>query len=314
MAGFTWTFDAPTGTYKQHAMSTELYMAALENTKFVEFADPVQGFGRKKGENVTLTRIATITEPTSITLTEGERIPEDTMSITTTSITAAEIGRSVPYSSLSEDLSFLDVENVIQRRLRDQLALSLDTLAATAFKTAKVKYIPTGLAAGTFDTDGTASTTASANYNVFHAEEVRDYLFDTLQTPPRDGDNYVGIFRTLGLRGIKRDPDWETWHKYTDPQAKYTGEVGMIENIRHIETNHANALAKKGTGSVLGEGVVFGTDAIALAEVLTPELRAGIPEDHGRSKTVAWYGILQFGIIWDTANAGQARIVHITSA
>jgi hypothetical protein len=28
---------------------------------------------------------------------------------------------------------------------------------------------------------------------------------------------------------------------------------------------------------------------------------------------VAWYGIFQYGIIWDTGNAGEARIVHVTS-
>jgi N4-gp56 family major capsid protein len=316
VATFQWQFDAPTGTYKQHAMSKRLYMAALENAVFMDHVTPVEGYGKKQGENVTLTRVATITEPTSVTLTEGVRIPEDTYSISTTSITVTEIGRAVPFTSFAQDLSFFDLENSIQTRLRDQMGLALDTKAAAAFKTAQVKYIPTGLAAGTFDTDGTASTAATANLNVFHVEEIRDYLFDTLHTPPAEGDKYVGIFRTLGLRGIKRDPDWDEWHKYTDPQAKFNNEIGMIENVRFIETNHANALAKKGTGSVLGEGVVFGSDGIALAEVQTPELRAqvNVGQDFGRANAVAWYGILAFGIIWDTANAGQARIVHVTSS
>ena len=314
MAQFTWEFDAPTGVFKSHAMSKRLYMAALENTVFMDFVKPVDGYGRKMGDTVTLTRIATISEPTSANLTEGNRIPEDTYSISTTSVTVVEIGRSVPFTSFAEDLTFFDLENGIQRRLRDQMGLVMDTKAATAFKTAQVKYIPTGLAAGTFDTDGTASTSATANWNVFHVEEIRDYLFDTLQTPTWEGDDYIAIFRTLGLRGIKRDPAWEEWHKYTDPQAKFNNEIGRIENVRHIETNHNNALGKQGTNSVLGEGVVFGADAIVMAEVLTPELRAEIKGDFGRARAVAWYGILEFGIIWDTSNAGQARIVHVTSS
>jgi N4-gp56 family major capsid protein len=316
MAQFQWQFDAPSGVFKSHAMSQRLYMAALENSVFMDFIQPVDGYGRKKGDTVTLTRIAAISEPSSSNLTEGERIPEDSYSISTTSITVVEIGRSVPFTSFAEDLTFFDLENGIQRRLRDQMGLTLDSKAAAAFKTAQVKYIPTGLAAGTFDTDGTASTNASANWNVFHIEEVRDYLFDTLQTPPWQGEDYVAIFRTLGLRGIKRDPSWEEWHKYTDPQAKFNNEIGRIENVRHIETNHANALAKKGSSSALGEGVVFGQDAVAMAEVLTPEIRAqtNVGHDFGRSNAAAWYGILEFGIIWDTANAGQARIVHVTSS
>lgn len=295
-------------------MSKRLYMAALENAVFMDFVKPVDGYGRKKGDTITLTRIATVSEPTSANLTEAERIPEDTYSISTTSVTVVEIGRSIPFTSFAEDLTFFDLENGIQRRLRDQMGLVLDTKAAAAFKTAQVKYIPTGLGAGTFDTDGTASTSATANWNIFHVEENRDYLFDTLQTPPWEGEDYIAIFRTLGLRGIKRDPAWEEWHKYTDPQAKFNNEIGRIENVRHLETNHANALGKRGTGSVLGEGVIFGQDAVVMAEVLTPQLRAEAKGDFGRALAVAWYGILEFGIIWDTSNAGEARIVHVTSS
>lgn len=312
MAQFTWAFDAPTGTFKQHALSRRLYEAALENSVFMDHVQPITSFGRKQGENVTLTRISTITEPSSIDLIEAERIPEDTYAITTTSITVVEVGRAVPFTSFSEDLAWFDIENSVQGRLRDQMALGLDTKAAVAFRTAQVKYVPTGLASNNITTNGTPGAAATANMSVFHVEEIRDYLFDTLHTPMVDG-NYVGIFRTLGLRGIKRDPAWEEWHKYTDPAAKFNNEIGRIEEVRFIETNHALALRKQGTNSVLGEGVVFGTDGVALAEVLTPELRAAIPQDFGRSKAVAWYGILELGIIWDTGNAGQARIVHVTS-
>lgn len=314
MAQFQWQFDAPTGVYKSHAMSRRLYMAAIEDSKFMDFVQPVDGFGRKSGETVTLTRVSNITEPTDPDLSEGIRISEDEFAISTVSITVSELGRAIPYTSLSMDLSSFDLENPIQKKLMEQMKLALDTKVATAYKTCKVKYIPTGDAAGTFDTDGTASTAATANMNIYHVEEIVDYLYDTLHCPTYDGDDYVGIFRRLGIRGIKRDPEWEEWHKYTNPQAKFNGEVGRIEGCRFVETNHANALGKVGTGSVLGEGVVFGADGVAMAEALTPELRAAIPQDFGRAKSVAWYGILNFGVIWDTANAGEARIVHVASS
>lgn len=312
MAQFQWRFDAPSGTYKQHAMSRRLYEAALEEAVFADLARPVDGFGRKQGESVTLTRIANLTEPTTAVLVEGERIPEDQFSISTTSITVSEIGRSVPYTSLANDLSEFDLENPIQRKLRDQMRLTLDTMAAAAFKLAKVKYAVTGLASSNIATNGTFGATSTENLNLYHVEELRDYMYDTLRVPML-GDSYVGVFRTLGLRGLKRDPNWEEWYKYTNPQVKYNSEVGRMESVRFIETNHNSALGKVGTNSVLGEGVVFGEDSIAIAEVMAPELRAGIPQDFGRSKAVAWYGILQFGIIWDTGNAGEARIVHVGS-
>lgn len=313
MAQFTWTFDAPTGTYKNHRLSSKLWDAAVQNSVFVDHVRPVDGYGRHAGETVTLVRVRNIAEPTSADLDETMRIPEDEFDLSTRQITVKELGRSVPFTNLANDLSKYDIENPIQRKLKDQLRLVIDTKASAAFKTAQVKYVPTGAATNNITTNGTPGAAATANMNFFHVEEIRDYMFDTIHVPPLEGDKYLGIFRTLGLRGLKRDTKWEEWHKYTDPQAKYTGEVGQIEGIRFIETNHARALGKIGSGSVLGEGVVFGEDSVVLAEAMTPELRAAIPGDFGRSKAVAWYGILEFGIVWDTGNAGEARVVHVSS-
>ena len=314
MAQFTWTLDAPTGVYKNHALSSRLYEATVEDTKFVPFTRPVEGYGRKMGESVTLTRIANITEPTSAVLSEGTRIPEDDFDLSTVAITPQELGRAVPYTSLSEDLSKYDIANPIQRKLRQQLGLVLDTLAAAAFQGCQVKYIPTGSLAGTFDTDGTASTSATANMSVFHIERIVDFLYDDLRCAPYEGGDYVGIFRTLGIRGIMQDPAWEDWHRYTDPAAKFNGEVGRMESCRFVKTNHNNALQEVGTGSVLGEGVIFGEDPVVMAEVLSPELRLAEPQDFGRSRAVAWYANLGFDEVWNTANAGEARIVHVTSS
>lgn len=315
MAQMTWTFDAPTGVYKNHAMSKKLYVASVEESVFMDHVSPIESFGRKQGESVTLTRIRNLAEPTSGVLTEGLRIPEDTFALSTTQITVNEYGRAVPYTSLLDDLSFLDTENMIQRKLKQQMRLTMDTAAAVAYRAAKVKYAPTGEATANIATNGVFGAAATANMNVFHVEEIRDYMYDTLLVDPVGGgdSDYIAIFRTLGLRGIKRDPAWDEWHKYTDPQAKYNSEVGRMEGVRFIETNHNNALRKRGTSSVLGEGVVFGADAVAMAEVLTPELRSGIPGDFGRSKSVAWYGILEFGLIWDTGNSGEAKVVHVGS-
>lgn len=312
MAQFTWTFDAPSGTYKSHALSQRLWEAAVENSVFMDHVMPVDGFGRNSGETVTLTRVRNITEPESAELDEAVRIPEDEFELSVQTITVRELGRAVPFTNLANDLSNFDLTNPIQRKLRDQMRLVLDTMAATAFKQAQIKYVPDGATSNDIATNGTPGAAATSNMNVWHVEEIRDYMFDTLHVPPL-GDDYVGIFRTLGLRGIKRDDAWEEWHKYTDPQVKFNGEVGRIEGVRFIETNHARALGKVGSGSVLGEGFVFGEDSVAMAEAMTPELRAAIPGDFGRSRAVAWYGILEFGIIWDTGNAGEARILHVTS-
>lgn len=316
MAQFTWSYDSPSGVYKSHSMSEQLRYAAIVETKGMQFVTPEPGYGKKRGETITVTRISRLAIPTTGVLTENVQIPEDVLTVTTVAITVAEWGRSVPYTSLSTDLSEYNIENIVQRALKDQMKVVLDNAAFTAFKTAKVKVEMTGVTSVNFDTTGTASQTALANLNMYGVEAVRDYMYSTLNIPPFEGDDYICLVSTKAKRGVMQDPAWEPWHKYTDPSAKYVSEIGRMENIRFVEINNTGALSANPGASqtVQGEAVFFGADAVAMAVAEDPELRARIPTDYGRSRGVAWYGILQFGMIWDTANAGEARVVHLTSA
>lgn len=316
MASHSWVADGPSGVYKNHDLSSKLRMASIKEAKFMQFVKPEEGYGKKKGESVTITRVSNITVPSSDVLNELDSIPEDTLSLSTQAIPVSERGRAIPYTSLSLDLSAFDLENAIQKKLKDQLKLRMDITAATAFKDGMIIAVPTGISETTFETDGAASNTAASNLNMYHVESIRDYMFSTLNIAPYMDDDYVCIMITQAKRGLMRDPAWVDWKKYTDPSAKFNGEVGRIENIRFVETNHTSALADGlGTGDILGEAVFFGEDPVVMGVVEDPHLRAKESEDYGRSKGVAWYGIYGFGQVWsDSANAGEARSVYLTSA
>jgi N4-gp56 family major capsid protein len=311
----TWTYDAPTGTYKNHNMSSKIREAAVAEAKFVSYADPEDGYGKGKGESVTITRVSNIAEPTSAVLTENIPIPEDTFSISTVQITVSEWGRSVPFTSLSKDLASFDLQNKIQSKLKDQMKLTMDKACATAFKTAKVKAALNGATSIVFTTNGATVTTSTVNGAMYHVEQIRDYMKTTLHVPPYKDDMYICLASTKFLRGIKSDSKWEQWKIYRTPEVKERGEVGAIEGVIFVEVTNTNCLSGSlGSAGVMGEAVFFGADAVAMAVAEDPELRVAIPKDYGRSQGVAWYGILAFGIIWDTANDGEARIVHVTSA
>lgn len=314
MSQFRWTFDAPTGVFKSHTLSSALRKAAIAQTKFMQFVKPEPGYGKGKGDTITISRISNIAVPTSGQLVEAQRIPEDQLTITTVAITVVEWGRSVPFTSFAQDLASLDLENACQMKLVDQMKLIMDNAAATAWKTAKVKAEAVTATSINFDTGGAATQQATSNLKLFHVEQIRDYMFSTLNIPAYEGDDYICLLNTKAKRGLITDSAWTDWVKYTDPTHKYNGEIGRLENIRFIEVNNASALSSGiGLNSVCGEAVFFGADAVAMAVAQDPELRAAIPQDFGRQKSVAWYGILQFGIVWDTANPGEAKIVHLTS-
>lgn len=315
MAQHSWVLDAPTGVYKNHDLSSKIRLASVKEAKFMQFVQPAEGYGKKKGESVTITRVSNVAVPTSDILQESITIPEDSISLSTQAVNVNERGRAIPYTSLAEDLSSYDISNVIQKKLKDQLKLSMDIGAAAAFKSGKILAIATGISETTFETDGAASNTAASNLNVFHVESIRDYMYSTLNIAPYSGDDYMCICITQAKRGLMRDPDWKDWKKYTDPEAKFNGEVGKIDNVRFVETNHTSALSDGlGTGDVTGEAVFFGDDPVVMGVVEDPHLRAKESEDYGRSKGVAWYGVFGFEQIWDdSANAGEARVVYFTS-
>lgn len=317
MAAFQWIPDIPSGTMRNRALSKKLRYASIAECKFLQFVRPAEGFGRKQGETITLPRVRNIAEPTSAVLGRNQKIPIDTLAMAQTTITVSKYGRGVEYDEETELLATFDPKDVIQVSLKKQMKLTLDTVAAAAFKACQVRYAPTSAAGGTFTTDaGSTSAVATSNYNVYHAKQIRDYFAATLHVDPYEGDDYIALAATKALRGVKDDPEFSDWRRYIQPEmAFYRGEVGMIEHIRHIEITHGNALSNsKGTGSVLGEVVVFGDDPVVMAEVLTPELRAAIPGNFGLQRAVSWFGMLAFGETWPTSNDGESRVLLVTSS
>jgi N4-gp56 family major capsid protein len=318
MAGdYTWTFDATTGVFKNHALSSKIREAAVADSKFLQYVDTEPGYGKRKGESITITRIRNIAEPTTAKFSENDMVPVDTFAQSTVAITVSYWGRAIQFTEMADILSFYDLNDKIQRKLKQQMGLVLDTAAAASFKTAKVIYIPTSTTGGVFDTDGTPSTTALENLTVSHVKVIRDYMQDTLHIPGwRGGDRYMCLSSTKALRGVKNDPEFLAWRQYGDSESSFSkGIVGMIENIEFVEVNHTNALSNaKGSGSVLGEALFFGDDAVTMAVVQDPELRVAIPGNFGMQNAIAWIGQLEFGLVWDTANDGEARVIRVTSA
>lgn len=319
MPEWTWNYDTTTGVYKSHEISSKLREQAVVESVFADFVKTEPGFGRKKGETLTIIRFDALSIPTSTRLGETERIPIDTMAQSSTSITVYEEGRGITFSHLSQLLSKFDPEDRIQKALYQQMRKSLDRMYATTMKQTYLKYIPTSLTGGVFDEDGTPSTSALQNLTVAHLAAIRDAFSDTYVVPPYEGDDWIGLISTKGLRGIKNDPTFETWKQYLrEGDVLHNSEVGKIESIRCIEVKDSTNLANnKGTGSVLGEGIIFGDDFCSMIEVETPEVRVQVNfgQDFGRVHAAAWYGVLGSGLIWPaTATAGKVKGAHITSA
>lgn len=305
-----WTWDAPGGVYKNHALSNRIRREAIADTQFMRFIRPEQGYGKGKGESITITRILKL--PLATTVTEHERLPTGHPAIQTKQVAVSEWGFKLELSRFEENLSHYNIRNQYQMLLRDQISLTMDSMVATAFKTTPYTYIPV-TTGGVFDTVGGASTTADTNLGVTDLRNIHDELHGVLKCPKFRNGKYVGILSTKAARGIKNDPEYKDWFAPSTSEPFVSGRMRDVEGFALFETNHFDALSNGvGTNSVLGEAVFFGDDPGFLAEVQSPELRAGIPQDLGRFREVGWVGTLEAGISWEQAST--ARIIYVTSA
>lgn len=304
-----WEWDAPTGVYRNHALSSNIRQAAVADAMFMRFVRPEDGYGRRRGESVTITRIFPLALARRVS--ELDRLPSGRPAIDTVQIQVSEWGFKIPMTEFERNLTHFDLTNPFQQVLRDQMRLTMDDMVADAMKQTPIKYIPTGTG-GVFDTDGTPSTTSDANLSVADLRQIHDHLRQDLKAPKFRNGKYVGILSTKAARGIKNDPEYKDWQAPTTRGPFMDGQLRDVEGFMLFESNHDNALSDAlGSNGILGEAVFFGADPAVLATIEEPELRMGIPEDLGRFRDVGWVGSLEAGLVWDTANEG--RVIHVTS-
>lgn len=308
-----WAYDAPSGTFKNHTLSSKIRTQAVADAKFMKYLTIEPGFGKHKGESVTITRILRL--PMANRVGETDRLPYGRPPIETKQVTISEWGYKVPVTQFERDLMTFDIMNPIQAALRTQIELTMDVMAANALKLTPIKYVPTSTGFN-LTTNGTPSGTADRALNVQDLRELHDYMSGELKIPTYANGKYVLIGSTKALRGIKDDPEYKAWLAPTTSEPMTSGAIKDIEGFHIVETNNygyeEDALENlAGSSTVLGEAIAFGADAGGLLQVQAPEIRMGVPEDLGRFRDVGWVGTVEAFLVWERASL--ARAVHITS-
>lgn len=317
MAVFEWKPDVPNGVMRNRALSTRLRYETIAATEGIQYVKPVEGYGKRMGDTVTVPIAKNIAEPTSAVLSRGQKIPIDSQTLTQATLTVEQLGRGVEYSEESQILSYYDPADFIQVGLRKQLKLVMNTKVFAAFKDAYIRFAPTSDSGGTFTTDqGVTPATALNNGTVAHVKTISDYMVKTIHCEPYEGDFFHCLASITFLRGLKDDAEFAMWRQYLEPgMAFYRGEVGAMEATRFSRVAHGSALSEGvGTGSVLGEALFFGEEPVLSATALDPEIRAAIPGDFGRDRAIAWIAMLAFAQTFQSADDGAAKIVYVTSS
>jgi N4-gp56 family major capsid protein len=302
----SWTFDAPTGTYRNHSLSSDIRREAIADVQFMKFMRAEPGYGKKRGESVTITRIMKL--PEAVRVTETEALPSGRPAIETKQVVVSQWGYKVPLTEFEQDLTHFDLNSEVQRVLRDQISLTMDTMCSTALKLTPVKYTPLSTG-GEFVTDGTADSVSDRNWEVQDLRRIHDRLHGDLKTPRFRNGKYIGILSTRAARGLKNDPEYKDWLAPTTSDPLITGSLKDIEGFDLYETNHVEALADlMGTSTTTGEAIFFGADAGGLVKIMDPEIRRGLPQELGLFTEVGWVGTLEAFLVWERPT--MARVIH----
>src|SRR5688572_14804182 len=111
----SWQFDAPLGVYRNHALSSDIRREAIADVQFMRWLRAEPGFGKHKGESVTITRVLQL--PLATRIAELDNLPQGRPPIETKQVSVAEWGYAVPMTEFEMNLTHFDITNPIQAAL-----------------------------------------------------------------------------------------------------------------------------------------------------------------------------------------------------
>jgi N4-gp56 family major capsid protein len=258
--------------------------------RFRQFCDAKEAFGLGIGDTFNW-NIYSDVAVAGAALVESQTMPETNFTITQNSLKITEYGNSVPFTKKLDDLSEHPVTEIIHKVLKNDARKVLDTAAYTQFNATPIRIQSTSSTSYTLTTNGTVAGTASTALFTSHVKALADYMAEQ-NIPAFDGVNYLSVFRPTALRNMKNN--LEGIHQYT-PEGWHVimnGEKGRYEGVRFIEQTN---IASQGWVNT-DRGFFFGSDTVCEAFAIPEEIRGKIPTDYGRSRGIAWYAELGFGI------------------
>lgn len=233
---------------------------------------------------------------------ETQRMPESSFKIKQYSTTVYEMGNSIPYTGLLNDLSKQPLEEIIDETLMNDAAKAFDREAHTAMQSTVVKVQCDSASSIVTQTDGTFAGTSTSKITKAHVQVIVDDMAEA-NVPPYDGSNYVATGRRKAFRTLRSE--LEAIHFYVESGFSMIsrGEMGRYENCRFQEqTNIANPTDTE--ADVYFCGADTGTEIVCIPE----EMRGKIGDDYGRSMGVAWYYLGGFANV--RPDATDPRIWH----
>jgi hypothetical protein len=222
------------------------------------------------------------------------------------------------------------VRQPIMKVLKYDALCDIECLAHAEFNKTPMRVAATATGDSvTLTTNSTATLTVSQQISKTNYKSVID-LMKGRDVPYYTDSDYYMIARPGGLRGLK--DGIESIHQYTETGLEMimNGEVGRYEECRVVEQTvvPAGGAANSTTFDAFTNtadawdataapdwAFFFGADTVCEAVHTPEEIRAKLADDYGRSKGIAWYALLGYGITHNSSSTlANVRIFKFDSA
>jgi len=333
MAGQLFSTNSLGGFYASFNLSKEIRQGVRASVKFRQFADIKDAWGKvtRTGQTFTWDTTPIITRANR-QLVETNTIPQGQHTVIQGTLTLLERGFAVPYTEMLESLAMVSVRAPIMRQLKQDASTDIDCAAWQQFNATPLRAVSTNSAdtAFTLTTNSTATATNTTLLSKINVRAIVDGMKGR-NIPYYNESDYYCISRPEALRLLKSDI--EAVHQYTETGLAMimNGEVGRYWNCRFVEATVApvggaadsttyDPFTDTGDAwNTVGSGdwaFFFGEDTLTEAVHTAEEIRAKVADDYGRSKGIAWYSFVGYGLAhgFAGANSAQARIVKWDSA
>jgi len=315
MAGQLWSINERGGFMYSDELSNVMRTQLQPIVKFRQFCDAQDATdkGLGKGKTYSWDVYSDVVDGGDV-LDEQKAMPETNFKIKQQSLTIQELGNSVPYTGLLDNLSKQPVTEIIHKVLKNDCKKTIDGQAHAQFNLTPLKVQAASGSSTTAVvsvTSGSIGVTNNVAFGKDHVKAIVD-LMKERNIPPYQGDDYFAIGWPTTFRQVKND--LETLHQYVETGFTkiMNGEIGRYEGMRFVEqTNVAKGGAEDSTtwkfrtadpwNNGKSDWIFFmGEDTVAEALCIPEEIRGKIPGDYGRSRGVAWYYLGGFGIVHGT--------------
>ncbi len=285
------------------------FFALREGLVFDQFATVKPGDVTNPGTPVSFNFWTDMTAITA-TLSEGVDVDAVNVSDSQVTVTPAEYGNAVILTlRLRTDAYLIGFDANISNLLNFNLVDSIDGLARTALNA------PTNTSNAVVDRTTTTLIRTTDLLTIAGVREERATL-RSASVVPWDGSNYAAIIHPdvgYDFKAATGDGTWSNLGQYSVPGAIFNDEIGLIANVRFMESPRARLQTNAGTSATTDVYTTyfFGQEMLAKAEPIPAHMVVGpVTDKLQRFSSLGWHAY----VAWTIFRQASIRIVKTASS